>query len=121
MTITGEAALGIPVETKATPPIASNSISLNLTTATLFVVAINQNVTFTFANPPSSPKAFSFTVQLTANGTSYTVNWPTSVRWAGGIAPIITAVNGKSDIFTFVTHDGGTKWFGFISGQNFLT
>lgn len=121
MTITGEAALGIPVETKATPSISSNAISLNLTTATLFVVALNQIVTFTFANPPLSPKVFSFTLQLTANGTSYAVTWPTSVRWGGGVNPTITSVNGRSDIFTFVTHDGGTKWFGFIRGQNFLT
>lgn len=121
MTITGEAALGIPVETKSTPSISSNAILLNLTTATFFVVTLNQNVTIEFSNTPSSPKVFSFTLQLNANGTSYTTTWPASVRWAGGVAPIITSVNGRSDIFTFVTHDGGSKWFGFISGQNFLS
>jgi hypothetical protein len=121
MTITGEASLGIPVETKASQSIVSNAVSLNLTTATFFVVDLDQNVTFTFANSPLSPKVFSFTLQLNANGTSYTTTWPASVRWPGGVAPIITSVNGRSDIFTFVTHDGGTKWFGFISGQNFLS
>ena len=121
MTIIGEAALGIPVETKTSPTIVSNAVSLNLNVATFFVVSFNQNATFTFANSPLSPKVFSFTLQLNANGTSYTPTWPTSVRWGGGVAPVITSVNGRSDIFTFVTHDGGSKWFGFISGQNFVT
>jgi hypothetical protein len=120
MTITGEAALGIPVETKQSPSIVSNEVSFDLTTATFFVVYLDQDVTIAFENSPSSPKVFSFTLQIDANGTPYIITWPASVRWAGGVDPVITSANGKSDIFEFVTHDGGAKWFGFISGQNFL-
>jgi hypothetical protein len=118
---TGEASFGIPVETKATPSIVSNALSLNLTTATFFVFSVNQNVTITFQTPPTSPKVFSFTTQTLANGTPYVVTWPASVRWVGGVTPTITSTNGRSDIFTFVTHDGGLKWFGFVRGQNFLS
>jgi len=49
----------------------------------------------------------------------YAVTWPASVKWAGGTSPTITSTNEKIDTFTFMTHDGGVTWFGFISGQNF--
>ena len=120
MSVTGEAQFGIPIETKATPSIASNSLTLNLSAATYFVVTLNSSITsLGFANTPTSPKVFSFTLQFTADGTLRTVTWPGSVRWASSTAPTLTSANGKIDIFTFVTHDGGATWFGFISGQNF--
>ena len=118
-TVSGEALFGIPVETKASPTISGSSLLLNLSAATYFTVTINQASTVTFSNPPASPKVFSFTLQTTGNGTAYTTNFPAAVKWASGAAPTITSTNSKSDIFTFVTHDGGTNWFGFISGQNF--
>jgi len=70
--------------------------------------------TFTFSNPPTSGKAGSFTLILT-NGGSQTVNWPASVDWNGGTAPTLT-VSGI-DVLTFFTLDGGTIWYGFVSGQ----
>jgi hypothetical protein len=39
--------------------------------------------------------------------------------WPGGTAPTLTSTNGKEDIFSFVTIDGGTTWFAFNGGQNF--
>jgi hypothetical protein len=47
------------------------------------------------------------------------VTWGASVKWAGGTAPTLTSTNTKVDIFTFVTWDAGTTWYGFVSGQNF--
>jgi len=120
LTITGEAGFGLPVETKATASISANSLTLNLSNATFFVVNLNSPITsFVFSNPPTSPKVFSFTLQFIADGTLRSITWPTSVRWASSTNPTPTSTNGKIDIFTFVTHDGGTTWFGFISGQNF--
>lgn len=119
LTITGEAGFGIPVETKATPTISGGSLTLNLATATFFYVTLNSNTSVTFSNPPASPKVFSFTLQFQADGTARTVTWPVTVRWQDGIAPTITSTNNKVDTFTFLTHNGGSNWFGFISGQNF--
>lgn len=119
LTITGEAGFGIPVETKATPAISAGTLTLNLSTATLFYTTLNAITSVVFSNTPTSPKVFSFTLQFVANGTAYAVTWPTSVKWQNGIPPTITSINTKIDTFTFLTHDGGTTWFGFISGQNF--
>jgi len=119
ISVSGEAAFGIPVQTKSSPSISANALSLNLAAATLFSVTLNQNVTVTFSSPPASPKVFSFILQFIANGTGYTTTWPASVKWPSSTPPTITTTNGKIDTFTFITHDGGTNWFGIVNGQNY--
>ena len=71
--------------------------------------------TFTFTNPSATGKACSFTLHLT-NGGSQTVNWPTSVDWAGGTAPTLTSSG--LDVITFTTIDAGTTWLGFLAGAD---
>jgi len=71
--------------------------------------------TFTFTNPSATGKACSFTLILT-NGGSQTVNWPSSVDWAGGDAPSLTSSG--VDILTFTTVDAGTIWYGFAAGTD---
>ena len=71
--------------------------------------------TFTFSNPPASGTNGSFTLYLT-NGGSHPVNWPASVKWAGGTAPDLTTSG--IDILTFTTLDGGTTWYGFLAGPD---
>ena len=71
--------------------------------------------TFTFTNPSATGKACSFTLILT-NGGSQTVNWPSSVDWAGGSAPSLTSSG--VDILTFTTVDAGTIWYGFAAGTD---
>ena len=70
---------------------------------------------FTFTNPSANGKACSFTLILT-NGGSQTVNWPSSVDWAGGSAPSLTSSG--IDILTFTTVDAGTIWYGFAAGTD---
>jgi hypothetical protein len=75
-------------------------------------------VTFTFSNPPPAGVAGSITLVLT-NGGSQTVNWPSSVDWAGDSAPSLTASG--VDILTFLTVDGGSSWYGFVAGLDMQT
>jgi hypothetical protein len=107
------------VETYATASISAGTLTVDLSTATVFNVTNNANTTtFTISNATSS-KAQAFTLFITGNGTSYTQTWGSSVKWAGGTAPTLTTTNLKTDVLTFVTNDGGTTWFGFVGGQNF--
>ena len=69
--------------------------------------------TLTFSNPSATGKSCSFTLILT-NGGSQTVNWPTTVDWAGGSAPTLTSSG--IDVLTFFTLDAGTIWYGFPAG-----
>ena len=90
--------------------------SLNIALGNVQTATVDTSTnTFTFDNPSISGKSCSFTLILT-NGASQTVVWPTSVDWAGGTAPTLTASG--IDILTFMTIDGGTIWYGFLAGAD---
>ena len=84
-------------------------------TGNFFSKTISANTTFTFSNPPASGTGYGFVFKLTVSGTR-TVTWPASVDWAGGTAPDAPA-SGETDILCFITYDGGTTWYGFLSGD----
>ncbi len=98
-------------------PGATPAIDLSL--GTHFSYANTTTPTFSFTNPPASGKAGAFTLAITGNGTAHVPVWPAGVVWAGGLAPTVTTTNGKVDILTFITYNGGTTWYGFVGGQNF--
>jgi len=52
----------------------------------------------TWSNPVAGGR---YAIALTQGGTgSYTVAWPASVKWSGGVAPTLTTTVGKTDIFS---------------------
>jgi hypothetical protein len=65
-------------------------------------------ITWVFSNVPAS-RAVGFVLKLT-NGGDHTMTWPASVDWPGGAAPAHTSSG--TDILVFITHDGGTTWYG---------
>lgn len=108
-------------ETRTTPSSSSNTLTLDYSLSNVFRVATTENITtVTISNPPASGTCGSFTLIVDYGG-AHTITWPASVRWPAATAPTQTKVNGKTDVFTFVTTDGGTKWFGFAGGLNFTS
>jgi hypothetical protein len=100
---------------------SSNATTVNLRDGTNFSHTLTENTTFTFSNPASSGKVSSFTLKIVqdASASGYTVTWPTSVDWPAATAPTLTATASAVDYFVFITHDGGTTWYGFTAGQAF--
>jgi len=100
---------------------SSNATTVNLRDGTNFSHTLTENTTFTFSNPAASGKVSSFTLKLVqdASASGYTVTWPTSVDWPSATAPTLTATASAIDYFVFITHDGGTNWYGFTAGQAF--
>jgi len=90
---------------------AANDVDLEL--GNVFTYTLSGAQTLTFTNPAASGTASSFTLILT-NGGSATLTWPTSVDWPAATAPTLTASG--VDILAFMTCDGGTTWYGFLSG-----
>ena len=83
-------------------------------------VQLTGNCTFTFSNPVATGDSSSFTLILEQDGTgSRTATWPASVKWAAATAPTLTTTADKFDVLAFTTVDGGTRWFGFVAGQDF--
>ena len=73
-----------------------------------FTKTITGATTFTFTNVPTGV-AYTFTMEVTLNG-SNAITWPATVKWPADTAPAIT--DGKTQLFMFVTDDGGTRWRG---------
>jgi len=110
---------GYATQGVAFPAIASNTLNLSLSTASLFRVQLNSNITtLNFINPPVTSNLFSFVLQLSADGTPRAVTWPITVRWSDNIPPSITSTALKVDTFVFLTYDSGANYFGFVVGQN---
>ena len=73
-----------------------------------FTKTITGATTFTFSNVPSGV-VYAFTMEVTCNG-SNAITWPATVKWPADTAPTIT--DAKSQLFIFVTDDGGTRFRG---------
>lgn len=90
--------------------VSGTTPSLDCSLANNFKITTSGNTTFTFSNAPVSGLTYCMTLLLTQGG-SYTVTWPTSVDWGDGSAPAAPD-SGKVDLYTFMTNDGGTTWYG---------
>ena len=73
-----------------------------------FTKTITGATTFTFTNVPTGV-AYTFTMEVTLNG-SNAITWPAAVKWPADTPPTIT--DGKTQLFVFLTDDGGTRWRG---------
>lgn len=65
------------------------------------------NCTYTFTSPGG---VTSVVLKIIQGAGPYTVTWPASVKWAGGVAPTLSTANGAIDIFSF--YFDGTNYYG---------
>ena len=87
---------------------AVSGTAVDCSAASYFTKTITGATTFTFTNVPSGV-AYAFTFEVTLNG-SNAITWPGTVKWPADTAPTIT--DGKTQVFVFLTDDGGTRWRG---------
>ena len=88
---------------------AISGTAIDCSLGNYFTKTITGATAFTFSNVPASGTEYSMTVELDLNGNNG-VTWPASVKWPADTAPSIT--DGKTQLFMFVTVDGGTTWRG---------
>ena len=97
----------------------SGTQDLNQESANVFIHTSSGNTTFTFSNPPSATYVHSFTVIHKQDGSGgHSITWPGTVDWPGGSAPSVTSSANAVDVFTFITYDGGTSYYGFLAGSD---
>jgi hypothetical protein len=115
-------------EAVATVSPVGNVVTIDLSRAQSFNVNITSIVNnFTIINPPND--ASSFTLKITQDSTGgYSVGIDTfrnsgggniPVYWSGSVIPIVTTTANKIDIYSFITFDGGSSFYGVPGGQNF--
>lgn len=88
----------------------SGDVTLDLTSAHAFQLALGGAVTIAIENASANPvaEAISLLVQSNAND----ITWPDSVSWEDLTPPLLTA-NGK-DLIELVTMSGGIEWIGSV-------
>lgn len=104
-------------EVSSSAAISTGTLAINLNLGTVFYVTLNSDITsIPITNVPSGASAF--TIVFTADGTARSITWGGSILWPSGTSPTLTSTNGKEDVFSFMTLDGGTTWMAFVGGQN---
>lgn len=126
-TIATGATITTPTITKpvmnATNPTAQTYTPSGGGTATLdlslsnshFITMPAGNITIALSNDTNNQ---AFIVAITQDsGGSRTVTWFTTIKWAGGSAPVLTTTASKRDVMGFI-RTGSSTYDGFIVGQN---
>lgn len=89
--------------------------TLDIAVSNYHTAIVTGITTFIFGNVPSGNFASGFVLRLT-NAGAFGIVWPASVKWPGGVAPVLT-ISGV-DILVFLTDDDGTTWRGVVSGKD---
>jgi archaellin len=120
LTVAGESRIQGVKETYTSVTPSSGVVTVDLNTTTVVLLTLNASVTSFTINNLTAGKANSFTIVTIPNGGVFTITWTfgvVGVKWPGGTAPTLTTTNDKYDVFSFI-YDG-SRWYGFIGGQNF--
>lgn len=96
--------------------IVAGAVAIDLSSYIDFTLALTANVTsLAFSNATQGSGA-SFMIEVTANGTPFT--WADSaVALNGAYTP--SSTNGKRDLLSYMTFDGGATWRRLIVAQNY--
>jgi hypothetical protein len=103
------------------PSISSGTLTIDLSAGSVFGVSHTESITtITISNPVSSNAGSvqAFTLFLTYTAAAYTISWGT-IKWPNNTPPTLSTGVGAIDVFTFVTTNGGSNWFGFVAGQKY--
>jgi hypothetical protein len=94
----------------------SGSLAINLQTNEFIRLQLGGNLTISsFTWPTSSSGRMVHRILEIKGSASFTVTWPSSIKWAGGTVPVLTP--GGTDVYVIYSYDGGATVFGNVVGQ----
>lgn len=102
--------------------VAASTTTIDYSAGGYVILTQDTNITtFTITNPTANNKACKIVIRRVKDntGTSRTIVWPTTTKWAGGSAPTLSTTANAIDFYTLVSDNGGTTWYGFVGGQAF--
>ena len=127
--IEGPTRLGSYHEIASNVVSSSGVVTLDLKNRQSFLLTTTENITRFDITGLAANSTTAFTVKILQGGTPRTVainnfnnidtGSPVTVQYPGGVVPTVTNVAAKTDIYSFMTFDGGTTLYGVIGGQNF--
>ena len=87
--------------------------TLDLSTGNHFNITMTEATNILFTNPPASGTSTAFSLEVNNNGS--TITWPTTIKWHENTTP---AAASTKEVYTFITTDGGTTYYGKKAGEN---
>lgn len=93
------------------------NVSIDVSSAQNFLLSLDQDTTVTFTNAANTGFMSSCSLKVVQDTTTRQITW-TNVEWQFGTEPVLTPTSGAVDFFVFLTHDGGTTWYGFTAGKD---
>ena len=97
--------------------LTGTSLEIDLSDSkTAFTVTLSAGTTnFTIVNASGNSKnTQSFTVAMKQGTGANKISWPDSILWSYGRVPVLTFTKDSTDVFQFVSYDGGSTWFGSL-------
>lgn len=91
------------------------ALTIDLSLSNIHKLVLTANCTFTLSNPTAGAI---YVLALKQDGTgSRLVTWPGTVKWQGGVAPVLTTTLNRTDLVELL-YDG-SNYFGMMAGLNF--
>jgi len=95
------------IDVKQAVAASTTTTTVNWVSGNVADITLTSNTTFTLSNPVIG----TYIIKLTQGGAGgFLATWPATIKWSGGIAPVLTTTAGKIDIITLVWD--GTNYFG---------
>jgi hypothetical protein len=95
---------------EVTDTVVASAVTINWDLGTEHYVSLPSAATLTFSNPKAGGR---YVLLLQQGGAgSWTVTWPATVLWAGGVAPTLTTTVGQTDLVTFLWSGVLSKYIG---------
>lgn len=88
--------------------ISSGSITIDTTLSNIFTLSLTANITSVNITGLAAGTNFSIHVDQNGTGGRTISGWPTSVKWAGGVSPVLTSTALAADLLSFESHNGTT-------------
>ena len=103
-------------------------VDLDLSRGQSFDLPLTENVDVFNLKNITAGTCRAFTIKITQDSSARSVGIDTyrldggankSCTWPGGVVPSVSIGAGATDIYSFMTFDGGISLFGVVGGQNF--
>ena len=94
-------------------------MTIDLSNGSHVIATLSEQTTNITFSRGISVDSIGFTLVLTNGDDDQAIVWPSNIKWPANATPSRTKASGKTDIWVFVSSDGGTNWYGNIAIYNF--
>ena len=96
-----------------------SNMVIDLSNGSHVTATLSEDETTVTFNTGIASDSIGFTLVLTNSGDTQSIIWPSNIKWPGNTIPTRTTASGKTDIWVFVSSDGGANWYGNVAIYNF--